>query len=204
LYWFCLNCKQKYYCFVHPHPSPFHLTMFFATYFWFVFAVYASNTEVIVNFVLRTKGLHLPSRLCGFDSEHLVWSVFQELAVLLLLCSHYAYVFLGTCRDLNPLHNIEQNPEYKDKYFLELLPMANKYARVRNSFQECGSAQVARKNTLATKLVCLFTPNFWLYEWRFSDFLIDLRTKACPPQWLSIFSSSLLYQNMINIGLKYW
>jgi hypothetical protein len=77
------------------------------------------------------------------------------LAVLLLLCRHYAYVFLGTCRDLNPLYNIEQNPEYKDKYFLELLPMANKYAQVRNSFQECGSAQVARKNALATKLVCL-------------------------------------------------
>jgi hypothetical protein len=66
--------------------------------------------------------------------------------------------------DLNPLYNIEQNPEYKDKYFLELLPMANKYAQVRNSFQECGSAQVARKDALATKLVCLliylFTPNF--------------------------------------------
>jgi len=114
--------------------------------------------------------------LCGFDSEHLVWSVFQELAVLLLLCRHYAYVFLGTCRDLNPLYNIEQNPEYKDKYFLELLPMANKYAQVRNSFQECGSAQVARKDALATKLVCLliylFTPNFWLYEWKFSDSLL--------------------------------
>jgi hypothetical protein len=42
--------------------------------------------------------------------------------------------------------------------------MANKYAQVRNSFQECGSAQVARKDALATKLVCLliylFTPNF--------------------------------------------
>ncbi|CAK9198421.1 unnamed protein product [Sphagnum troendelagicum] len=32
--------------------------------------------------------------------------------------------------DLNPLHNIEQNPEYKEKYFSELLPMANKYAQI--------------------------------------------------------------------------
>ncbi len=87
--------------------------------------------------------------------------------MLLLLCRHYAYVFLGTCRDLNPLYNIEQNPEYKDKYFLELLPMANKYAQVRNSFQECGSAQVARKNTLATILVCLLI----IYSHPISDFM---------------------------------
>jgi len=39
---------------------------------------------------------------------------------------------LSTYRDLNPLHDVIDNREYKEKYYKHLLPLGMKYAGVRS------------------------------------------------------------------------